>query len=350
MVKKPLDVTILQGKVLAVDAPNIIFSLLNFSFKEKNPSNLLFRDRTQRVISHLYGLLYRVDFYYSKKIYPIFCFDGRDSDLKRVITKDLMRDFRYTKERYEQAMQDNNLDKAKEIALGREFMWPNVIEESKELLSSLGVPYVSSPASAEAQCAYLVKEKIAHYSNSQDFDSLLFGCPRLVQNFSKTSKRKVQGKWIFTKVTPVEISLEETLSVLGIDIFQLVDLGILIGTDYFPGITNIGPKRALELIKKHKNINTIIRSEKATYNFSILTQSVLDEVRKIFLFPEVSEIDGEISWNAPNKSKTLELMCENHTLNKERVLNNFEKVAKAFNNMSRPLRKNKVQVSLDFKY
>ncbi len=349
-----MDIAKLQGKILAIDAPNVIFSLLNFSFKEKNPSNQLFCDRTQRAISHLYGLLYRVDFYYSKKIYPIFCFDGRDSDLKRIITKNKLNDFRYAKKMYEQAISNNNLVRAREIALGKEFMWSNVIEESKKLLGALGVPYLSSPASAEAQCAYLVKENIAHYSNSQDFDSLLFGCPLLVQNFSKSLKRKVQNKWVYTKVSPVLTPLEETLASLGIDIFQLVDLGILIGTDYFPGITNIGPKRALELIKRYKDIGSIARNEKANYDFSKLTPNILDEVRKIFLFPEVNENIDNVVWNAPDRSKIFELLCNDHTLDKERILNNFEKVSKYYNALSgtskKRNRRSKVQVSLDFKY
>ena len=40
----------------------------------------------------------------------------------------------------------------------------------------------------------------------------------------------------------------------GVKLFQLVDMTLMIGTDYFPGIKGIGPKKALHLIKK-KDIN-----------------------------------------------------------------------------------------------
>ena len=66
---KKIDFQRLAGKIIAVDAPNIIFSLFNFARKNtENTKNSLILDNTQRPISHLYGLLYRINFYYSKKI------------------------------------------------------------------------------------------------------------------------------------------------------------------------------------------------------------------------------------------------------------------------------------------
>ncbi|MFX0021494.1 MAG: hypothetical protein ACFE9S_04160, partial [Candidatus Hermodarchaeota archaeon] len=185
IVPKIIDLQDLKGKIIAVDAPNIIMGLFNFVLNNQNSSNTrLILDRTQRPISHLYGLLYRVNFYYSKNIFPIFCFDGKVSDLKKFITKDQLKDFLFTQKWYEQAMRENDKDLAREIALSGEYMWKNIIKESKQLLGALGIPYIESPASAESQCAYLVKKGFTHYSNSQDYDSLLFGCPNIIQNLS----------------------------------------------------------------------------------------------------------------------------------------------------------------------
>lgn len=44
-------------------------------------------------------------------------------------------------------------------------MWQNIILEAKQLLGALGIPFVESPAFAESQCAYLVKQRVAQYSN-----------------------------------------------------------------------------------------------------------------------------------------------------------------------------------------
>ena len=328
VIRNAIEFSKLTGKIIAVDSPNIIMSLFNFARKNNDGSQAgLILDRTQRPISHLYGLLYRTNFYYSKKIFPIFCFDGLDSDLKKLKTKDRLNDFLFTENLYKSLIQSGNRENAKQIALSKEYMWPNIIKESKQLLGALGVPYMSAPASAESQCAQLVKIKVVHYSNSQDFDSLLFGCPRVVQNLSKSLRRKVQGRWKYQKISPITIDLKENLKRLEIDQFQLVDMALMIGTDYFPGIRNIGPKHAYKFIKKHRSIENVIVAEKENYNFSALSSEVIANVRKIFLLPEVLMEYPHLGWNFPSEHQTLKLLCEDHHLNRERVEPNLKKLA-----------------------
>jgi len=328
IIRNPIEISKLAGKIIAVDAPNIIMSLFNFARKNPDGSHAgLILDRTQRPISHLYGLLYRINFFYSKKIFPIFCFDGLDSDLKKLKTKDRLNDFLFTEKLYRSLLQSGNKESAKQIALSREYMWPNIVKESKQLLGALGVPYMSAPASAESQCAQLVKNKVAHYSNSQDFDSFLFGCPQVLQNISKSLRRKVQGRWKYQKINPVQIDFKESLKRLKIDQFQLVDMALLIGTDYFPGIKKIGPKHAYKFIKKHRSIENVIAAEKENYDFSALSSEVIANVRKIFLLPEVLMEYPHLGWNFPSEQQTLNLLCEDHHLNRERVESNLKKLA-----------------------
>ena len=40
--------------------------------------------------------------------------------------------------------------------------------------------------------------------------------------------------------------------------FQFIDLCILLGCDYCESIRGIGPKRAIDLIKRHKTIENIV--------------------------------------------------------------------------------------------
>ena len=331
VIRHAIEFSKLAGKIIAVDAPNVIMSLFNFARKNPDGSQAgLILDRTQRPISHLYGLLYRTNFFYSKKIFPIFCFDGLDSDLKKLKTKDRLNDFLFTEKLYRSLLQSGNRNIAKQIALSKEYMWPNIIKESKQLLGALGVPYMNAPASAESQCAQLVKNKVADYSNSQDFDSLLFGCPRTVQNLSKSLRRKVQGRWRYQKITPVQINLKESLKKLTIDQFQLIDMAILIGNDYFQGVKHIGPKHAHKFLLKYKNLERVIQEENSNYDFSSLTQDIISKVRKIFLLPEVVDQYQDIRWNYPNEQKTLTLLCEDHHLNEERVQTNFDKFSTNF--------------------
>ena len=327
VVRNKIEFSELAGKILAIDAPNVIMSLFNFARRNPDGSRAgLILDRTQRPISHLYGLLYRINFYYSKKIFPIFCFDGLDSELKKLKTKDRLNDFIFTQNWYRAMIRSGNRESAKEIAMSREYLWPNIVKESKQLLGALGIPCFSSPASAESQCARLVKDGIVHYSSSQDFDSLLFGCPRQIQNFSKSLRRKVQGKWKYQKVVPVVIDLKENLKRLGINQFQLVDIGILIGNDYFPGIRKIGPKHAYKFVKIHKNLENVIYHEKENYDFSSLTQDIIAKVRKIFLLPDVLTQYSSLNWNFPNEQQIISLLCKEHYLNRDRAQNNLTKL------------------------
>lgn len=331
IIRRAISYQDLVGKVIAIDAPNIIMGLFNFARKNSNVSDTsLILDRTQRPISHLYGLLYRVSFYYSKGIFPIFCFDGKVSELKRIVSKDQLKDFLFTQKWYEQAVKEGNKKLARQIALSKEYMWQNIIQESKRLLGALGVPYIESPASAESQCAHLVKKGIVDFSNSQDFDSILFGCPSLIQNLSKSLRRKVQGKWQYQKIQPLHMNLHKNLKNLQISLFQLTDVGILIGTDYFPGITGIGPKKALTLIRKYKNIENLILKEYHNYDFHELTPDIIKRVRKIFVFPEVLESLDNIHWNLPNKTRVISLLCREHHLDKNRVNSNLTKFEKNY--------------------
>jgi flap endonuclease-1 len=336
IVRSEFDLKRLRGSIIAIDGPNLLMNLLNFAFQNNksnsnfyNQSNLII-DRTQRVISHLYGLLYRINFLYSKDLLPLICFDGKVSPLKRVETKDYLNDIRYARKQYQKAIEKNDKKKAKAIALSKEYLWPNVILEAKRTLSAFGVPFIDSPASAESQCAYLVREKFADYSNSQDYDSLLFGCPKVIQNLSKSMRRKVHGKWRYIKIVPSVISLEDNLNTLEVSLFQLIDIAILIGTDYNDGVKGIGPKTALKFVKKYENLETIIRSEKKNFKFTHLTPELIQEVRKIFLFPDVIETFDNLLWNFPNQNRIMYLFCEDHHLNPERVGKFTEKLEQSF--------------------
>ncbi|MBN1801090.1 MAG: hypothetical protein JW891_06245 [Candidatus Lokiarchaeota archaeon] len=307
----------LMNSIVAVDASNILAALIGFSSRIENAAYIT--DRTQKIISHLYGLLYRVSFYYSNGILPIFCFDGRDSELKRKITKDLLADFLFSEKLYQKAIERRDLKAAHNIALSKEYLWTNVLNESRLLLGAMGVPIIESPASAEAQCAHLVSSNVANFAVSQDYDILVFGCPRTVQNLSKSRRRKQRGKWVYEKVNTQLVDLNQNLRVWGIDRFQLVDMTILVGNDYFSGVQNLGAKRSLSLVKKNRNLEKIIQIYSKKYDFTYLTHEVIKNIRKIFLFPDIVNLTGNIHWNAPDTSRVVSFLCQNHHLNRERV-------------------------------
>ena len=121
--KEELSSSILKGRIMAVDGPNIIISLLKFSMKDnENNKSKLNVNRLGKPILHFYGILYRVNFFLINKILPIFCFDGIDSELKRKIVKDSLNDFLKVKQLHEIAIQNKNLELARKLLSVRNFI------------------------------------------------------------------------------------------------------------------------------------------------------------------------------------------------------------------------------------
>ncbi|MCW4012683.1 MAG: flap structure-specific endonuclease, partial [Candidatus Bathyarchaeota archaeon] len=85
------------------------------------------------------------------------------------------------------------------------------------------------------------------------------------------------------KVLPELIDLEEFLGFHGITRLQLIDMGILIGTDFNKGIKGIGPKTSLKLIKKHGSLENLPVDIKAKL------PDTIDQIRDLYLHPEVTD-------------------------------------------------------------
>ncbi len=95
-------------------------------------------------------------------------------------------------------------------------------------------------------------------SASQDFDSILFGAPLLIRNLTTSGRRKVPGKSVYRDVKTEVINSAAMLNSLGITREQLVDVCIMIGTDFNAGVPGIGPKKGLKLIQKHGDLETVM--------------------------------------------------------------------------------------------
>ncbi len=137
-------------------------------------------------------------------------------------------------------------------------MTPEIRETSRELLGLLGIPVVQAPNDGEAQGAYMCMKGDVYASASQDFDSILFGTPLLVRNLTISGRRKVPGRSIYRDVRIEMIDSAAMLNSLGITREQLVDVCIMIGTDFNTGVPGIGPKKGLRLIQKHGDLETVM--------------------------------------------------------------------------------------------
>jgi len=319
--RKEIKISDLKGKVLCVDAFNILYQFLT-SIRQLDGTPLM--DSKKRVTSHLSGILYRNVALLSEGIKLVYVFDGESPELKHKTHKKRGKGREVAKGRYEQAKQVEDIGAMKRYSSQLIRLEDEMIEESKELLMALGIPVVQAPGEGEAEAAYLAKKKEVFAAASQDYDSLLFGAPMLVRNLTLARKRKTISGYV--EVYPELIELKNVLNSLGINLDQLICLGILVGTDYNPkGVPGIGKKRALELVKKYKQPVLIFKQvEELIQNLPEEDKFDWKEIFELFHKHKVKDVD--IKFGKINEDKIREILIKRHEFSESRVEKQIERL------------------------
>ncbi|AKB33964.1 Flap structure-specific endonuclease [Methanosarcina siciliae C2J] len=306
--KRKIELSDLSNRVVAVDAFNTLHQFLSI-IRQRDGSPLV--NSRGKVTSHLSGLLYRTASLIEAGIKPVFIFDGKPPDLKSE-TLSRRKEVRETsREKWANAKAEGDLEAAYKYAQASSKVDQEIVEDSKYLLGIMGIPWIQAPCEGEAQAAHMVLKKDADYVASQDYDSFLFGAPKVVRNMAVTGKRKLPGKNVYVDVKLEVIDLEETLRALGVNRNQLIDIAICVGTDYNKGLEKVGPKTALKLIKKHGDIHAVLREKEVEIEG-------LDRIRELFIHPEVTD-NYEIKWTKPDSEKLIKFLSEKNDFSAERV-------------------------------
>jgi flap endonuclease-1 len=256
-------------------------------------------------------------------IKPIYVFDGIPPTLKEVEIKRRMRVKEEAAIRYEQALKAGKTEEARVYAQATSHLKDYMAEDSKKLLNLMGIPWIQAPSEGEAQAAHLARRGDADYCASQDYDSLLFGAPKLLRNVTISGRRKLPSKNIYVEIVPEVVELEQVLKECGITYEQLIDVGILIGTDFNPdGIKGLGPKTALKLIKEHGSLeNTLPHLKNAEF------PAEPQRIREIFLKPRT--IDSyRIEWREPDVEGVVTFICKERDFSEDRVRKTLERMQK----------------------
>lgn len=308
----------LKGKSIAIDAYNVLYQFLAII---RQPDGTPLKDRAGRITSHLSGLLYRTSNLVERGIKVIYVFDGKPPVLKEVEIKRRMRAKEEALVKYERALQKGDLEEARIYAQATSRLKDYMTEDAKRLLTLMGVPWVQAPSEGEAQAAHLAKRGDSNFCASQDYDSLLFGAPHLARNVAITGRRKLPRKKVYIQVLPEIVELDHVLTELGITHEQLVDIGILVGTDFNPdGVRGVGPKTAVKLIKQHGSLEKLLPTLKEA-EFPVAPQ----QIRKIFLHPRVTN-NYKIEWKAPDVEGVVDFLCHQRDFSEERVQNALKKM------------------------
>lgn len=320
---REIELEDLRGRTIAIDAYNTIFQFLSII---RQPDGKPLMDEEGRVTSHLSGLLYRTANLIEAGIEPSFVFDGKPNELKAGTIEERIARREKAKQEYEQALAEGDLKKAFSKAQQTARMTPEILDTSKQLLRLMGIPVVQAPSDGEAQAAYMCGKGDVYAAASQDFDSILFGAPLLVRNLTITGRRKVPGKQLYRDVKTEIIDSKEMLDSLGITREQLVDVCMMIGTDFNTGINGIGPKKGLKLIQKHGTLEKVMEE-------TDIDIPGYEDVREIFLNGPRSD-DYVVKAGEMDRDGVLSLMTE-YGFSEDRVstvLNKIEAARKAESN------------------
>nr|CAH7755604.1 unnamed protein product [Callosobruchus chinensis] len=248
--------------------------------------------------SHLLGTFYRTIRLVENGLKPVYVFDGKPPVLKSgELTK--------RQEKREEAQKA--LDKATEAGDAAEMdkfnrrlvkVTKQHAEEAKRLLSLMGIPYIDAPS-------------------TEDMDALTFGSNVLLRRLTFSEARKMPVQ---------EIHLDKVLEGLKLTQKEFIDLCILMGCDYTDSIRGIGPKRAIELIQKHKSIENILNAlDKDKYPAPENWE--FEGARELFVNPEIA--DPELKWGEPDEEAMVEFLCKEKQFNEDRVRNGCKKLLKA---------------------
>jgi flap endonuclease-1 len=322
IVKHEIELKDLKGRRLAIDANNFIYQFLSVV---RTPGTTPLTSPDGTVTSHLTGLLYRVTHLISRyDMSLVFVFDGKPPKLKQaeIEKRHQLREKATTE--WKEALRAGDYAKAFSKAVMSSSLTVPMIQDAKNLLTLLGIPYLQAPSEAEAQAAYMVMKGDVWASSSNDYDSLLFGTPRLIRYLTIHGKEYLPSKGVSRPLKPELIVLEQFLKKQGISRGQLVDMAIMVGTDFNKGIKGVGPKTALKLIKEHGSIDNLPSDvrERITSNY--------DEVREVFLKPEIT-LTYDIVFNPLRENDIYAFLCDEKGFSRTRV-------ERAINRMKNPLK------------
>jgi flap endonuclease-1 len=323
-VKRSITFENLYNRKIAIDAFNTIYQFLAI-IRQRDGTPL--KDYEGNITSHLSGLFYRSINFLEQNIKPIYVFDGKPSKLKLDTIRKRREIKQDAKEKMIEAREKGDMAEAKKYAQMTSKLDSDMIEESKKLIQNLGIPIIQAPSEGEAQSAYMVQEGYAWGCASQDYDTLLFGGKRLIRNFAVKRSKKVGNTSVTLDIEYV--SLSKFLKKYQITREQLIEMGILIGTDFFPGIKGIGQKTALSLIRKYKRLENIISNKvEAAGKVIDLDMEIVNQVKKIFLHPKIKEDLPPLKWKEVQYDNLRELLIENHNFSRKRVENALDRLKK----------------------
>ena len=230
-----------KNKKIAID---ISILLYQFVISVRNTGSDL-TNKKGELTSHILGLFNKTIRLLENNIIPVFVFDGKPPDLKKKVL-DVRRSIRKKAEE-KMAMAVTEEEKIKyfkrSVSISKK-----ELDECRELLDCMGVPYVNAPEEADSQCAWLADQNLVDAVLTEDMDILTFGSPKIIKNLTSQKKK------------PIVISLNKIKEKFGWNHNNFIEICVLLGCDYSDHITDINFLKLFHEYQKNKNIYKVLNN------------------------------------------------------------------------------------------
>ena len=305
----------LSGKKVAVDASLVIYqNLLNVGNRS------LFKNSNGKITNHLSGLFYKIVLYLSLNIELIFIFDGKPPDIKSKTIHERKKKANEAKEKMKNAVTKEEKDKYEKSSLR---LTKEMINDVKKLLNLMGVSYIHPDGEGEAYASELCRIGYVDYVLTEDMDTMVYGCPKLIRTcLDKSLKR---GDIISI------INYDKVLEDFKLTQDQFIEFCIFCGCDYCDSVSKIGNITALKLIKEHGNIETIINN--TNYSFPENYLELFKQSKEIFLMlrDKININDIIIHKSQKNMSGLIQFLVGEIEMNETKVQNGIKKIMNIHN-------------------
>ncbi|WP_302081017.1 flap endonuclease-1 [Salinibaculum rarum] len=294
----------LSGSVVAVDAHNWLYRYLTTTVKWTSEDVYTTGDGTE--VANLVGVVQGLPKFFEHDLTPVFVFDGAVTELK----DDEVQSRREQREKYEDQLEDAR-EEGDAVAVARlesrtQRLTDTIVDTTRDLLDLLDVPVVDAPAEGEAQAAVMARKGQVDYAGTEDYDALLFGSPRTLRQLT-------------SKGDPELMDFDATLTRHDLTWEQLVDVGILCGTDFNEGISGVGPKTAVSLVTEHGDLWSVFDAEGYTVENA-------DRIRQLFLDPAVvDDPDFDTDLN-PDVDAARAFVTDEWEVDADEVARGFERI------------------------
>ncbi|MFW6458684.1 MAG: flap endonuclease-1 [Halodesulfurarchaeum sp.] len=298
----------LEGTVVAVDAHNWLYRYLTTTVKFTRED--VYTTTAGEEVANLIGVVQGLPKFFENDLTPVFVFDGGVTDLKSAEVERRREKREEAETRMKEAKAAGDPIAAARLESRTQRLTDVIHRTTRDLLGLLDVPVVEAPAEGEAQAATMARNDPAiDYAGSEDYDTLLLGAPLTLRKLT-------------TSDDPELMDFEATLETHGITWSQLVDVGLLCGTDFNEGLRGYGPKTALSAVKEHGDLWGVLDAEDEYIEYA-------DRIRELFLEPNVTEdyaIDLDVN---PDLAAAREYVTDTWEIPGDEVSRGFDRIESA---------------------